>query len=307
MHHTRTTPPRTAEYHEVVPRFVVPESKRAEVGKAACPICSPVKPKYFEGALAYFPDEGVLRAIGHECATSHFGAASVARSKVEGQRRRAETYLLDAVPQGASLKERARRLPPIAAAMDQMRSALHRSASKTAWGRLARIGVGGSLPIEESQEVHTVDALGRSSTRQISRVVDTIRVDGVGFIAENRSTVSEAQNAVAAAELIATCGDDEVVDFIIALSPQIEDLLALERLLRTTRDAVELLERKIVDAHQFLSAGNLSALSRWTGDRRVQIGLEVSFSPVTPHQLRVRMPRRDWRTLTIPETLRANS
>jgi hypothetical protein len=73
-YHDPSSPPRDQDFEELI-HFSIPTQKRADVDMASCPICSPLSPKYFEGVLAWFPLEGVLRAIGHECAKGHFGAA----------------------------------------------------------------------------------------------------------------------------------------------------------------------------------------------------------------------------------------
>src|SRR5262245_17369395 len=100
-YHDRSKPPSDSDFEEVR-RFAIPEKLRPDVGKATCPICSPNAGKYYEGALAWFPAEGVLRAIGHECAETHFGvhrtnaayAARIARERRES----AEDYLLATLP-----------------------------------------------------------------------------------------------------------------------------------------------------------------------------------------------------------------
>ncbi|MGO4735997.1 hypothetical protein AB4099_05600 [Bosea sp. 2KB_26] len=303
LHHDPSSPPRDAEFDEVL-RFVIPESKRADVGRATCPICSPLAPKYYEGSLAWFRGEGVLRAIGHECAKSHFGEAAVARSKFEGQRRRAEDYLLATLPLAGNLKMRARALKPVAAAMDSLRSVLLRAGSKSAWTRIAKLGAGGSLPIEKLEEIHIVDGFGKASSRMEARTVNRVPVDGLSFIIERFLTAAEAHNAVAAAELINTCTAEEALDLVIQLSPRMDDLLDAERLLRSALAAVEQLERKVADARAFLSPANLQRLSDWTLDLRVDAGLVVSFSMQTPFQFKVRSPPREWRTLPVPPELR---
>src|SRR5690242_6721823 len=47
--------------------IVLDRTKRPGRLAAPCPICCPNSPKYLQGALAWFPDEGVYRCIGIEC------------------------------------------------------------------------------------------------------------------------------------------------------------------------------------------------------------------------------------------------
>lgn len=51
----------------------VPVGRREGGGMVPCPFCSPTEPKFKNGRMAYFPDEKVVRFVGHRCAESHFG------------------------------------------------------------------------------------------------------------------------------------------------------------------------------------------------------------------------------------------
>jgi hypothetical protein len=297
VHHTASKPPADDDYHEVI-SFAIPQSKRADVGMASCPICSPSAPKYYEGSLAFFPSEGVLRAIGHECAKAHFGHERAANAKVERQRRLAENFLLDELPKHCFLGERAARLEAPAAAADDLRAALFRAASKAGWQRVARLGAAGFLPIEEVEDVHVVDGYGRGSTVQRSRVVETVEVTGLSFLMEQNSTLLAAQNAIGAAGQVAACTVEEALELVVALSPDLDHLLEAERLLRAAVMAVEQLERKIAEAAAFVSPSNLQRLNDWTHDNRVDVGVVVSFSPYG--QFKVRGSQGSWRVLTLP-------
>ena len=63
-------------------KFSVERRKRPDGDNVPCPICSPNDPKYLHGAyLAWYPDEGVIRAIGPECGDTVFGGTAYAEAK----------------------------------------------------------------------------------------------------------------------------------------------------------------------------------------------------------------------------------
>ncbi len=57
-----------------------------------CPWCSNGHPKFRTGRLLYFPDEGVMRFVGHRCAKSHLSVDKLARADDEWrEKKRRET------------------------------------------------------------------------------------------------------------------------------------------------------------------------------------------------------------------------
>lgn len=68
--------------------FTLRRELRPDGREAPCPICSPNAPKYFDGALAWFPVEGVYRCIGRECAGHFIGKAQSDAAKREFKERR---------------------------------------------------------------------------------------------------------------------------------------------------------------------------------------------------------------------------
>ena len=76
-------------------RFDVDRKKRPNGDMAPCPICSPNDAKFLNnGYLVWYPDEGVIRAIGPECGDTVFGGDQYAKALVQRfvrAQRRAET------------------------------------------------------------------------------------------------------------------------------------------------------------------------------------------------------------------------
>jgi hypothetical protein len=93
----RTKPPR-ASRPIFLRRFDIDRKKRRDGQMAPCPICSPNDSKFLHGGyLAWYPDEGVIRAIGPECGDTVFGGTAYAEAKEtfdrEERERRAVEFL----------------------------------------------------------------------------------------------------------------------------------------------------------------------------------------------------------------------
>ena len=89
-------------------KFSVERSRRPDGDEAPCPICSPNDPKYLHDAyLVWYPDEGVIRAIGPECGDSVFGGTAYAEAKgefeLEERERRATDFIEKNLPKVLSM------------------------------------------------------------------------------------------------------------------------------------------------------------------------------------------------------------
>lgn len=110
-------PPRDADM-VFLKRFSINRARRPNLEMAPCPICSPNSPKYLDGILVWYPAEGVIRAIGHECGDSYFEGdrhRDAARRYQEEQRRIAdEDFLLENVPKVPIMRHAVATLMPAA-------------------------------------------------------------------------------------------------------------------------------------------------------------------------------------------------
>lgn len=68
-----TQPPKTASVILLSEEMRVPTSLRLGGDRVPCPLCSPMAPKFGTGRMAWFPDERVVRFIGHSCARHYLG------------------------------------------------------------------------------------------------------------------------------------------------------------------------------------------------------------------------------------------
>jgi hypothetical protein len=306
-YHEPSTPPRDQDFEELL-RFEIPEKKRAEVGKASCPICSPYGPKYFEGALAWFPVEGCLRAIGHECAKRHFGAArhnaSIAITKHRKSVENAQDFLLEVLPKISHLRAEVATLEPVADVVDRVRNLFWLRSSKASCARLARLGGKGVLAIEETREISVVDTNGREQTRLEPEVVASFRVRGLSFLTRKYSVLAQARNTAIALEKVRAADEEEVLKFVCDDLANDEYLFEAEKLARAAVREIEKLREAINEARAFLSSANLTNLSQWSTDRRAGAPVMITIDPRHASRVRVRCPGRPGHEFPIPECLR---
>ncbi len=76
-----TTTPSSITPPILLQKFRLPDRFRNGLqSRAPCPICCPFSPKYESGYLAWHPDDGLIRAIGHECGREFFEGDSFSDS-----------------------------------------------------------------------------------------------------------------------------------------------------------------------------------------------------------------------------------
>jgi len=308
-YHDNSPPPPDQEYEELV-TFDIPTKHRPSVGMASCPICSPEKPKYFQGVLAWFPAEWTLRAIGHECAKNHFGAslASQARQKrlIKERTEAAENRLLEWLPKMAAIKEEATALAAHARHIDQLRQAIERAATKAACKALMLAGGGGFLVISELVKIDSVDVYGVSRSRSEGKVISRTPVSGLDFLKPPRILVEAlANNTLGLLGAIEAKDEDDALSFIIDKLSDPSDLFKADALVTKAIDEVGNLRNAVETARLFLNPANLLALSGWTKDLRSGSPMQFDFDPKKPNMFRVRRKQGSWRTLPVPGGLSA--
>ncbi len=305
-YHEKSQPPRDKDFVELKP-FQIPENKRAEVGMATCPICSPNAPKYFEGKLTWYPEEGVLRAIGHECAKAHFGveranaatAARKHREAVEG----AQNFLLETLPQISALREEVKSLQAVAMVIDSKRQFLWGALTKGACQGIARQGASGVLTVEQTRTINAVDSYGKDTTRIESSVVATHSVAGMKFLLR-RFTISGLAMATAQVlETVRAAGPDEALEFVVNDLKVDAYLFQADRLARSALEEVVKLRAAVAEARTFFAPDNLLSLTRWSSDGRAGAPFRIEFDPRYPARLRIKGHGRPWKEMTLPAEL----
>lgn len=98
-----TTAPSSDSTPVLLQDFRIPDRfRRGPQSRAPCPICSPFFPKYESGYLAWHPDDGLIRAIGHECGKDFFEGDTFAEAldiyEAEQAEKAARLYLAESCP-----------------------------------------------------------------------------------------------------------------------------------------------------------------------------------------------------------------
>ncbi|WP_321334892.1 hypothetical protein [Breoghania sp.] len=304
-------PPKAGEFIEVV-TFKIPPRLRGRVGKAPCPICSPDKPKYYEGALTWFKCEGVVRAIGKDCAHTHFGAELTNAARAKGKHRRqlvaAQGWLENTLPRVPALQAEAAALQETAVDADKVLRKIWAASSKKDISRIAKIAKDRPLTIETKRQVVAVDEIGRETVDYITQVLSRFPISGANFLTPRTLLQAQAQNTLhqlASVKLPDDCEDDLcVMSFILKLG---EDAgpMELERVTREAIKALETLKQSLAEARLFLSEANLQRLADWSADYRSGSPFELSLSAGYPAvTFRKRKPNGRVH-FVIPETLRS--
>jgi|GEM_PF-2801090 len=236
----------------------VPTAKRGDHPLIPCPICSPDSPKFKIGRMAWFPQEKVVRFIGHDCAAKHFGEnyrVADKRFKLENLCHRFQRMWAAAAPEMEALERYADKLAPIAKAVEFSRVHLDDNAPGFASFLLAELGrYDGQIYLKEDTGV-----------RERGQIVftDTLlgTVDGMVFVSRN---FRPHQTLLAIREICAdikvplpnwevASGEDDAAHEIINRGRRAEWMF---RSIRKLRQDLE-------DARNFLRDTNLALLERW--------------------------------------------
>ena len=274
---------------------------------ASCPVCSPHSPKYFDGALAWFPAEGVLRAIGHECAKTHFGVERASTAIARGRHREhveaAQYFLLDTLPKVAALRQEVDGLHGTATDIDRLRQLVWSAASKSACDKVGKLGASGALAVQVARKAEGIDAQGQSTTRTDISTVATYPVAGLEFLTRKYLVLGLARGASQVLSILRAADPDEALEFIVGDLKVDAYLFDAEKLARQAVDAVQGLRLAVDEARAFFAPSNLQALNDWSGDQRGHAPVHFDFSARYPARLRVRGSNRRWREFTIPPEL----
>jgi len=305
-HHSASQPPRNQDYEEIA-YFGIPLKLRPDVGMATCPICSPASPKYFEGALAWFPSEGLLRAIGNECARSHFGAvranAATAAKKYRDAVDAAQYYLIDTLPKIGAMRDSMPQLEKIAAEVDQLRHTVWRRSSKSACEKLTRLGAKGILTIETTREVSVTDRFGKETTRHEAHDVATFKVVGLAFLRRKLLIQGLAQNTSMALERVTPRTEEQTLQFVVEELKNDQYLFDAEKLTRAAISAYENLSLAIAEARLFFRSENLNTLTRWSNHGLTNPPVIFNFNGQS--YVHVRSPGKAGANVPIPMSVRS--
>lgn len=305
QYHDPSPPPKDEEYEEIT-SFQIPKKLRANSGMASCPICSPSHPKYYEGVLAWFPSEGVLRAIGHECARSHFGGAihnaAIARREHRENTKSAQEWLLDNLHLVAQLRSEAERILPTAIDADSARSQLMKASSKEIIQRLSRATRSGVVSIEVAKNSAFMRADERN--RKTAGIILYFEISGSAYLGRKTLIQAEARNSIQALTAIETAPHESqaLLDFVVSLGEG-EHLMTAYRLGRQAFQYMDTLRRSIFESKSFFSEENILKIEEWSSHPEAGFPLKIAIDKFYPRIL-LKKPSSKGNIVIVPETLR---
>ena len=304
-HHTPTPPPANADFEILLEDFEVPKKFHDVVGKASCPICSPLAPKYFRGFLAWFPAEGVIRAIGHECAKRHFGASALAVAHAQEtarlRRTKAEEYLIETYPRVKAITDEVLKVLPRVKLVELMHKKFWGACSRTAARALLKQVKGAYLPIYQDLQTNTIDRFGQSKEARTQEEIERIPFVGSGFLSWKTSISAHATNTISALRQIESRSDDEALDFVANRLFRDDYLYQAETLVRGATDAAQLLFNHLDDTSSFFSRANLANLSRWSSHTNLSAPVMFRYDNSNPNEVFVRGQNKPWTRIPLDQ------
>ncbi|MEP4340731.1 MAG: hypothetical protein ABJ042_01985 [Lentilitoribacter sp.] len=298
QYHNHTKPPADSEFEELL-SFEIPSKLRDNVGKALCPICSPHSPKYFDGKLAWFPKEGVIRAIGHECAKTLFGTEATNRAKsarlARERKNSAEDYLLDKLPKIGELRNLVESLIPKGRQLDAVRVSIWKAGGKSACQNLVRLGAGGELKLYDEVKSIKADKFGETSTVFERVEIGSIQIRALNFLKNSSSIEAKAKNALVALVAInATNDEEEALEFITSTLTMDRFLFDAEKVTKAALVDVDELRKIIAEAKHFLNPTNLENLSRWAAHEGSNSPIVFKYNVSSPLKINIGIKSTDF-------------
>lgn len=294
IYHTHTKPPVDAEFL-VLCDVEIPPLLRKKVGMARCPICSPNSPKYFSGNLVWFPDEGVIRAIGIECSKKHFGAEATNRERstrlADERRSLAQDFLLERLHKLAHWKKYAEQSIPVARELDKFRNAVWKAAGKDEWKNLIKQSADGKLKLYKKIQVPKTDKYGE--TKMVSELTENgyIKINGLNFLKKSPSIEAKAKNAFEAFKRVhATSNEEETLEFITNTLDRDDYLFEVEKLTKAAIEDIDELRKIRVEAKAFYKPENLMKLSDWASNKGANT--QIVFKYNTAYRNRVKVGKK---------------
>lgn len=244
---SNTKPPKNAAVILLSEVIKVPMSLRLGGERVPCPLCSPTSPKFGKGRMAWFPDEHVVRFIGHSCAKRYLGDNYSAAERLFKVEEACARYLLlwpQLQEHRVNLRNVAKKLNAVARAERFTRAALDRQAPRFATFLFR-------------DRVNKPDGIATSKARGAKTTI----IKGMGFISEDFHPNKQAEKLMKACDDLWTNlptwkqadGESDAAKEIIRRGSRAE---------RAIREIAEL-DRYVRDARKFLLPENLRLLEQW--------------------------------------------
>lgn len=258
----RVSSSRPEQMHNIVllsEEIRVPTSIRDGGERVPCPFCSPGSPKFARGRMAYFPDESVVRFVGHRCAKSHFGENYAAAERLFDRQMRCRRY----VGLWSEVNERRGEIgdlldvaEPVAAAVEDVRERIEEQAPGfCSFLRRELAQSKGELTILEDlgQKDRAGNAVFQRTIIGTAAGLSYLETDARPLKVIRDARASLAKTSIDLPAWSATSPEHEATQDILRLGR------GVAKCLRGVPEAIEVLR----DAQAFLKARNIALIQRW--------------------------------------------
>jgi len=305
--HELSKPPPGGDLEELI-AFSIPTYLRSAVGKATCPICSPNAPKYYDGVLVWSEKEGVIRAIGDDCAKNHYGFDIAVRARNDRLHKEKtqsiEYFLIDFLQKVGELRCAVQQLTAIARDIDSVRRTFGLRLGKIKCQNLVKMEHSGKLVVERVLNTTQQDRFGNLISVRTTEVIQEYRVHGLAFLSQRIGVEAIAENTKAALDLLHSGSEDEVLSFVAGMHGNLSHLQDAETLALNAKESYEKLLNLVDDARSFFEPNNLENLTKWSNNRNSQSPVTITYEREKPHQVRVWTSGMEAVAIPIPVKLR---
>lgn len=253
--------------------ILVPVARREGGELVPCPICSPWKPKFKIGRMAWFPSDQALRFIGNKCAATHFGDAF--READQRWRREARLqYLSRVCPPVVEQQDELRRvvtgLLEVGYALQFVRQQIDKHADQFIY-LLRREGERNGGALVERRDLGVKDSQGRSIFENVT--IATMR--GLEFLRTDFAPADTAKELKRIVDDLSEplpiwevgSDDDRGGDILLARGVPIAGL---------PKRVIDL-HAQMANAQQFLAQDNIEGIETWGQEAEQQPFVSLLF------------------------------
>ena len=263
----------------------IDRSKRPDGDMAPCPICSPNSPKYLHGYLVWFRDEGVIRAIGHECGNEHFVGDAYRKMTSDRAFKRREDqairFLQQNLPNTNRMREAVRMLQDSGNEALRLHRWFKRNAPEIQQALRRVRKDGGQLIVTAARERSTIGPSGIRTSQSKYESVDKSHGALVGdcMVLANFNPIHEIQSLERALEPIPH--EEDELDAFLWICDHCESLKKLEDLVSRIQHGEKTYKKicnRLDDVCHFFTPDNFARINSWGQDPDNPIQLKATKS-----------------------------
>lgn len=260
----------------IVRELSIPRDRRADGGKAPCPMCRPNK--FLDGRLVWFTQLEALALIGHCCAGRETRIAAEREYRAREAKARAEDFLLQTLPNLAALRsEHLDMGPRVVATQNVFDRFRHAGAAFQRALRQATKG-GGFLSVAEVLGPGAQG--GPSGLRTAGSTVETRDVS-FGILSGPAAVATRchvADDLAVVGGLLdsfpAIIDEDSALDYLASLDDSA--LLACERRLRDIHKKLGEIAGRLDEIASFFTVANAARITAWGSHRDAPFRMRAS-------------------------------